>query len=56
MRENDLIGLWETIDFRFVVEVFGKDFFLRFIAYEFQLSILHVDVPEPRLFFFAQQR
>jgi hypothetical protein len=28
MRENDLVGLWETIDFRFVVEVFGKDFFL----------------------------
>jgi hypothetical protein len=27
MRGNDLIGLWETIDFRFVVEVFGKDFF-----------------------------
>lgn len=26
MLENDLVGLWETIDFR-LIEVFGEHFF-----------------------------
>ena len=28
-EKNDLVGLWETIDFKFVDEVSGNDFFFQ---------------------------